>query len=132
MSVTGVAISSPSAVGSPPSARAQKAAQTAPDRSEMPYVSPVLRVDIDQGGPVMAYRDRQTGEVTEQRSARLESAQDNGQADALSRDSIDPNDGGATASDAPSADRAEAASSAYQESASRGEPVRPTNLSFEA
>ncbi|MEO1249420.1 MAG: hypothetical protein AAFW76_06225, partial [Pseudomonadota bacterium] len=66
MSLNGVSIAGPTATGfSPVSPRREPASQEA-DRGDMPYVSPVLRIDVDQGGPVMAYRDRQTGEVTEQ------------------------------------------------------------------
>ena len=91
----------------------------------MPYVSPVLRVDIGQGEPVMAYRDRLTGEVTELRSARLDSAKE-----AASRAR------GEDRPEAPSTDRADAAQQAYQQTAANSgqtaQPVRPTALSLEA
>lgn len=100
----------------------------------MPYVSPVLRVDIGRGDPVMAYRDRQTGEVTEERSARLESSDDPGQGGLESRRDARPADSGKD--EAPSAERAEAAKNAYQQtannSAKAAEPARPASLSFEA
>lgn len=102
----------------------------------MPYVSPVLRIDVDQGGPVMAYRDRQTGEVTEQRAARLDSVRDaNDEGPAAKGDSGAPQ-AGSREPGPPRREVLEAANSAYQQSAKNAvgsaEPARPSTLSFEA
>lgn len=137
MSLNGVSIAGPTATGFSPATRQREPTSQEADRSAMPYVSPVLRIDVDQGGPVMAYRDRQTGEVTEQRAARLESARkSDGNVEPPSdrRDNGDDQiSGGPTPA---SRERLETANSAYQQTAKNAagtaEPARPTTLSFEA
>ena len=136
MSLNAVATYGPTPAGISPASRPREPASKEASGSEMPYVSPVLRIDVDQGGPVMAYRDRQTGEVTEQRAARLESARAQEAAEPENPTGSLEQAGSLPKGGSASRELAAVANTAYQQTASGGpgkaEIPRPTSLSFEA
>ncbi len=84
----------------------------------------------------MAYRDRQTGEVTEQRAARLDSVREAADESPVAKSDPEDLPVGSQEPGPPPRELLEAANSAYQQSAQNAvgsaEPARPTALSFEA